>query len=1033
MGDLLKEARRAARKRDYSRAGDLFDLAGHTREAIEMYVQGRHYLLAAQLAVRVGDPASAAGYFASGGDMVQAAEYFLKAGQRRKAAMMYERSGQFLKAAELEERMGNLLAAAAHYERADQLEKSAYLYAQVGDTLKAAGLYEQLLESTRTGDKATSGAFALEDSRKRRARYSRFSGILHYKAGQFSKAAPRLEEAGLFDQAVDAYRRAGETARAAELLVKLENYAEALRIVEEDANASIDGKLLGELLLRSGQFGRAAEAFLAEKLTFKAAECFESAGDLARAAELFSSEGEHIRAADLFKAIGRHEDAGAAYISGDEYANAAVAFITAGLPEEAVKAYLKAGQPTSAAELLLKCEDEDEAIRILQKVKPGEPEHRRASFLLGRIFAAQQLHSLAFEKFEIALKAAANQAEQAQALYQIGLALEQMGRIDEARKTYERVLSIDYHHEDVATRLKQLSARIRAAGSAESLPPDQTTPRAVPAAGIQETAPARPGGPGGSVSSRVDLIRSLGPGRLGEVYEAYDRALHRQVAVRRFPASLGRPDLYDRLMQEAGRARDLIHPNVVTVFGTLQDDQGRYVIMELVEGRPLRTLLNEKVRMDPARILSYAQQVAEVLDFAHRKGVLHRDLRPENLFIIGQETVKLADFGLKTRPSDGSGQASSLEVCYASPEHLRGERVDARSDIYALGVILYEMLLGEPPFPVETASFDHLNTPPAFPQKVDRVVPAFLKKIILKCLMKDPSRRYRNAATLVDDFRASGIVPGVMVADRYEVVREVGIGGMGRVYQAIDRELDEVVALKVLRGADAEGKQVERFLRELKLARRIAHPNVVKVFDLGSWRDHRYITMEYVDGVNLEQWRRLQPGLDIPKAVRMMSGVARALGSAHAVGIVHRDIKPQNILVQAGDVPKLLDFGIARAGAGDKDLTTQGFVMGSPKYMSPEQVQALPVDARTDVYSLGVVMYFLFTGREPFVGESATGIANMQIHASPRPPRELNDSLPPWLNRVILKALEKRPENRFDSMEEMAGTLEAGLSLPVGV
>ncbi len=1029
MADLLKEARRAARKRDYSRAGDLFDLAGHPAEAIEIYLQGRHYLLAAEVAARIGDLADAAGYFASGGDMIQAAEYFLKSGQRRKAAMMYERSGQHLKAGELEEQMGNLLAAAAHYERADQLEKAAYLYAQVGDTLTAAALYERLLDSSSPRSSTASGAFALEETRKRRARYSRFSGILHFKAGKFEVAAPRLEEAGLFDQAVEAYRRAGRTARAAELLVRLENYAEALRIVEEDPEAAIDGKLLGELLLRSGQFARAAETFLSEKLTYKAAECFESAGDLARAAELFAAEGEHIRAADFFKAVGRDKEAGLEYEAGNEFANAAESFVTAGMTAEAVRAWVKAKKPSLAAEILIGSGAEDEAIRLLQKIRPADPEHGRASLLLGKIFSRQQLHSLALEKFEIALKAAADSAERAELLYQIGLTYEEMGRADEARKIYERVLSIDYHHGDVAERLKQLSGRIAAQDAAVRGAAAAVTPRASPA--VTASSPARPAlDSTGSASTRLDLIRSLGPGRHGEVFEAYDRALHRQVAVRKFPPTTGQADMFTRLMQEADRAKELVHPNIVNVFGTIEDTEGRYVIMELVEGRCLRALLNERVRLDPARILSYAQQAAEVLEHAHRKGLLHRDLRPENVFIVGQETVKLADFGMKARAYDAP-DVPSTAICYASPEQLRGERVDARSDVYALGVILYEMLLGEPPFPVETAAFDHLNTPPGFPHKVDRVVPAFLRKIIQKCLQKDASRRYRSASLLVDDFKASGIVPGVMVADRYEVMREVGIGGMGRVYQAIDRDLDEVVALKVLRGVDAEGKQVERFLREIKLARRIAHPNVVKVFDLGSWREHRYISMEYVDGVNLEQWRRLQPEIETAKAVRMMSQVARALGTAHALGIVHRDIKPQNILVQAGDVPKILDFGIARAGSGDRDLTTAGFVMGSPKYMSPEQVQALPIDARSDIYSLGVVMYFLFTGREPFVGESATGIAHRQLHEAPRPPRELNAELPTWLNHVILKALEKRPERRFDSMEEMAATLEAGLAAPV--
>jgi len=162
----------------------------------------------------------------------------------------------------------------------------------------------------------------------------------------------------------------------------------------------------------------------------------------------------------------------------------------------------------------------------------------------------------------------------------------------------------------------------------------------------------------------------------------------------------------------------------------------------------------------------------------------------------------------------------------------------------------------------------------------------------------------------------------------------------------------------------------------------------------------------------------------------MMVDVAGALHSAHALGIIHRDIKPQNILIQDGTTPKLLDFGIARGGGDtDTDLTTAGFVMGSPKYMSPEQVQALPLDFRTDIYSLGVVMYFIFTGREPFVGETPSGIAHRQLHSAPRPPQELNADLPDWLVAAILKSMEKDAANRYATMADLATALEAGLTV----
>jgi serine/threonine protein kinase/tetratricopeptide (TPR) repeat protein len=1109
VADLLKEARRAQRRGDYSRAGDLCDMAGYPHEAIQMYVQGKQYLLAGQVAARIGEYAAAAGYYASGGDFPAAADMYVKAGQRKKASLMYERGGQFLKAAEIEEKMGNLGAAAAYYDMAGQTEKSAYLYAQSGDNLKAAALYEALLAASNP-DPSASGAYSTEETRKRRARYARFSGILYYKAGKYEKAGPYLEEAGLFDQAVEAYKKSSHTERAAHLLVRLENYAEALRIVEEDPATKIDKRLLGELLLRAGQFARAAETFLEANLPFKAAECFESAGDPARAAELFAAEGEAIRAADLYASIGRHEQAALLYEQGKEYVNAARSYVAAGRPPEGVRTYLLAGRPTAAAEIHLQNGQESEAIRLLQQVRKEDAEFGRAAYLLGTLFARQSLHQLAAEKFEAAVRGASDETQRARSLYQLGLAYEQMGRAEEARRAYERVLSIDYHHADVAERLKRLAQQIAAArpspaqvrmalargqvpghaGGAAAPPratplpgtltpppgatgsgpapagtrssgaspasggaalPSRTTPlpgtltmppRATPLPGTL-TVPGQGATPSGPVAAaqpaalppitaRLDVVQSIGRGTHGEVLEAFDRALRRRVAVRHLPASTGQPDIYGRFLAEAQKASELLHPNVVTVFGTTEDADGRYIIMDLVEGRTLREVLEDKVRLEPARILSFAQQMAEALAHAHKKGILHRDLRPENIFIVGEETVRLSDFGLKARASD-TAATEGARVCYAPPEQIRGERVDAQSDLYTLGVVVYEMLLGEPPFPPETASFDHLNTPPSYPQKVDRVVPAFLRKIISRCLEKDRSRRYRSATLLIDDIRASGIVPGVVVADRYEIVRELGIGGMGRVYQAVDRDLDEVVAIKVLRGTDAEGKQAERFLREIKITRRIAHANVVKVYDLGAWRDHKYITMEFIDGINLEQWRRLQPSIEIPKAVRMMIDVARGLESAHALGIIHRDIKPQNILVKEDGTPKILDFGIARGGAaGDSDLTTTGFVMGSPKYMSPEQVQAMPLDLRTDVYSLGVVMYFLFTGREPFIGETATGIAQRHLSEAPRPPVELNAEIPAYLQAVIFKALEKDRERRFANMGELAAALEAGLAGTTG-
>lgn len=1021
MKDLLREARKAARQGDYSRAGDLCDMAGHPLDAVAYYVQGKHYLLAGHVAARIGEYAQAAGYFSSGGDAAQAAEMYVRAGQKKKASMMFERSGQYVKAAEIELRMENYPAAAAFYELGGQIEKAAQLFAQAGDNGHAAALYEKLYK-TGAPNPLDLGAFDLAEPHRRNAKYARFAGILYLKAGEWSKAGPFLEEAGLFEQAVQAFRKAGRADRAAALLIKLEDYGEALKLVEEEPGATVDPKLLGELYLRSGRFEKAAEVFLSQGLGFRAAECFESGGDLARAAALFVAEGELIRAGDLYSGIGRHREAARAYEKAGETRNAGRAWEKAGLPEEAVRVFEAAGMVFEAARIHLRRGSKSQAIRALQQVKNDDPDFGKACFELGQLFSEQGLHAPAVEKFEVARRLITDLNEKVKCLYHLALAYEQMGRVEEACRLYEKVLLVDYHHADVADRLKALAQQV-------SHPPASGTTSQKQAIRDTLRLPSpTPQGIAANISGRLEVTRKLGQGRYAVVLEAYDRALQKKVAAKRYPpASSTEPDMINRFLKEAQRASELSHPCMVNVFGIGEDREGRYILQELVEsGRTLREILDEKVRFEPGRVIEFATQICDLLSHAHRKGILHRDLRPENIFILPDDQVKVSDFGLKPRLSDPAATAGHI-ICYASPESLRSERVDERSDIYAFGIILYEMLLGEPPFPPDTASFDHLNVPPPFPVKVDRMLPGFLRKIIERCLEKDRARRYRSATQVLDELKASAIVPGVIVAERYEIVRELGIGGMGRIYQALDRELDEPVALKVLRSGDAEGRHVERFLREIKMARRITHPNVVKVYDLGSWKEHKYITMEYIEGMNLEQWVRLRSKLDLNEAVTVMVQIARGLEAAHELGIIHRDVKPQNILLKDSVTPKILDFGIAR-GSESGEMTTAGFVMGSPKYMSPEQVQAMPLDLRSDVYSLGVVLYFVFTGREPFVGDTPSVIAYKHIGEAPRPPRDANPEIPEWLDALIRRTLAKNRDDRFASMGELADALESGLA-----
>jgi predicted Ser/Thr protein kinase len=263
---------------------------------------------------------------------------------------------------------------------------------------------------------------------------------------------------------------------------------------------------------------------------------------------------------------------------------------------------------------------------------------------------------------------------------------------------------------------------------------------------------------------------------------------------------------------------------------------------------------------------------------------------------------------------------------------------------------------------------------------------------------------------------------------RYEILGEVGRGGMGIVYKARDRETGAVVALKVLRPEIAANTAVvERFKSELLLARRITHKNVCRIYDLHRFGETAAIAMEYVEGQSLRHIIARFSPLSVRKGLEWTTQICDALQEAHAQGVVHRDLKPENILIDRDGKVKVMDFGIARSI--ETTTTTTGVMVGTPAYMAPEQAEGKPVDARSDIYSLGLILYEMFTGRQAFRADTPVALALKQIHETPPTPRELEPALPANIEEAILKCLEKRPTERFPSVGELAAVL-AGRSEP---
>src|SRR5579884_1483453 len=257
-------------------------------------------------------------------------------------------------------------------------------------------------------------------------------------------------------------------------------------------------------------------------------------------------------------------------------------------------------------------------------------------------------------------------------------------------------------------------------------------------------------------------------------------------------------------------------------------------------------------------------------------------------------------------------------------------------------------------------------------------------------------------------------VVGEIVAERYEVEELVGAGGMSSVYRAHDRLLDRKVALKVMHqhyGADPE--HVERFRREARSVAALSHPNVVTVIDRGEHGGRQFIVFEYVDGENLKQLIQRRGPAPVATALELGIQIGQALAFAHQNGLVHRDVKPQNVLLNGDGRAKVTDFGIARSLSVQHGMTQTGTVLGTSDYIAPEQAQGRNVDDHTDVYSLGVLLYELLTGRVPFTGDSFVAVAMRHINDPPPPIRAKRPDVPPRVEAAIHTAMAKRPEDRF--------------------
>jgi serine/threonine protein kinase/class 3 adenylate cyclase len=556
----------------------------------------------------------------------------------------------------------------------------------------------------------------------------------------------------------------------------------------------------------------------------------------------------------------------------------------------------------------------------------------------------------------------------------------------------------------------------------------------VPALGAAERV-----GPGSRLGP-YQLLEPIGRGSVVTLYRAFQPALARYVAVKVLDTFRGEHEqVAEWVRQEAAILARLRHPNVVTVFDYGEDRGLRYLVVELIDGEGLEKQLGRPLPVE--RVVGILTPVAAALDYLHSRGMLHGDVKPANILLARDGAPVLVDLALAAVLNAPPASAASTpgrvygSPPYMAPERARGGTVTPAADVYALAVVAFEMLTGRPPFSGDTPLAvlrAHVDLPPPRPREVNPGLPPYVEAALLKGLAKRPDERYGSATEFVRALSgARGTLPAAP-ADlergarfgAYRIVARIASGGVGTVYRAHQAALGRDVAVKVLHPHVAGEPEFQaRFRREALAVAQLRHPNVLAVFDYGQDAGMAYIVSELVDGGTLAD--HVGQPLAVDVVVQVLAPVAAALDYAHARGVVHRDVKPANILLTREGTPVLGDFGLAKLVESTTRLTETGAFFGTPHYMAPEQITGDAVGPPADQYALAVVAYELLAGRVPFAAETPLAVLHAHVHTPPPPLHRLNPALTAPADAALRRGLAKRPEARFASASALIRAIEA--------
>ena len=739
---LKSEARSAEKAGNYLRAAESYRALKKTKKALRLYKRAGANKQAGELLIQMGRKEEALDLWQSTGNYGQAAVILAKEGDFERAAANYERARNNPLAAEMYEKAGNLAKAAEHYSNAGFHAKAAKCFEKAGSTLSAAKAYRKYFEEQAVNLNEKIGV----EREKAIRNLALKSGNFYLDADKIKEAAEIFQKGGFPENAAKAYEQIGDNSTAARLYEEAGVHNEAARLHEDSGDTRQAASSKAEALRSRGDLAGAARAYEEAEDYHMAADLFAQAEMKKEAAEMLLKAGSYMDAGGFFVQAGDKQKGAWAYEHARQYDTAIDLYRETGDMNGVVRVMVAAQRYSEAAKMLLQQKRANEAYKILESIPEDHDDFRSGAVTMAKMQMTQNRVDAAVSILQRGIRGEPVGPETMELYHMLGTLFEQRGDYQLAIDIYTKVLSEDISYKDASARQQALRGRLANTAAAPAPVPGDDGEKTMVVPGTD--------GDGARGNPRYAITGELGRGGMGVVYKAHDSVLNREVAYKVLPPDLkNHREVVSKFSQEATALAKLLHQNIVTVFDAGGIGGEYYFVMEYIEGRNLKEVVKGAGPMEISKAVSISRQVAEALNYAHSKNVVHRDIKTSNVMIQDDGNVKLMDFGLAKILEGASSDRTGVSGTpyYMSPEQTLGKGIDHRTDIYSLGVMMYELVAGRVPFPSGDVGYHHLHTEPESPRNVNPKIPEALEAIILKAMKKNKEERYGTAAELIED------------------------------------------------------------------------------------------------------------------------------------------------------------------------------------------------------------------------------------------------------------------------------------------